>query len=132
MLLHIRGAAISALGTNWLIVCNESGDYPLRTLDGLSWVTLDGTIAGVASDGASRITGPAGTNVAFGRNLSYVWKYRGRLYFIEKSSMNLWYLPIDAVGGVLTKIPLAGATTGGGKAAVRSVLSIRRRRWARR
>jgi hypothetical protein len=121
---HFENAAVSALGTNWLIVCNESGDYPLRTSDGISWVTLDGTIAGVASDGASRITGPAGTNVAVGRNLSYVWKYRNRLYFIEKNSMNAWYLPIDAVGGVLTKIPLAGATTKGGELLFGSVFSL--------
>ena len=29
--------------------------------------------------------------------------------------MDAWYLPIDSVGGVLAKIPLAGAATLGGK-----------------
>jgi hypothetical protein len=121
---HFENAAVSSLGTNWLIVCNFAGDYPLRTPDGIAWHTLDGSLAGPAGDGASRITGPAGTNVVNGANLSYVWKYRNRLYFIEKNSMNCWYLPIDAVGGLLTKIPLAGACSKGGELLFGSVLSI--------
>src|SRR5262245_34843463 len=68
-----------------------------------------------ASDGASWITGPAGTPVANGRNLSYVWKYRNRLFFIGGGSMSAWYLPLNAVGGTLQEIPLSGAATRGGK-----------------
>jgi hypothetical protein len=100
-------------GTQWMVVCNESGDPVLR-FNGSTWVTLTGA-GGVAADGASHITGPAGTPVQFGSNLSYVWKYRSRLYFIEAGSMNVWYLPIDSVGGLLTKVPLAGAASKGGK-----------------
>lgn len=112
---QLANAAVSALGTNWLIAVNDSGaNYPLR-FNGTSWVTLDGTVAGPATDGASKITGPAGTAVEFGKGLAYVWKYRGRLYFVEVGSMNAWYLPIDSVGGLLAKIPLAGAATKGGK-----------------
>src|SRR4249919_1793037 len=113
---QFSNAAVSALGTNWLIAVNESGnDYPLR-FNGTSWVTLDGTAGAPApTDGGSKITGPAGTPVEFGKGLSYVWKYRGRLYFIGAGSMDAWYLPIDSVGGVLAKIPLAGAATLGGK-----------------
>ena len=113
---QFSNAAVSALGTNWMIAVNESGaDYPLR-FNGTSWVTLDGTAGAPApTDGAAKITGPAGTPVEFGKGLSYVWKYRGRLYFIGAGSMDAWYLPIDSVGGVLAKIPLAGAATLGGK-----------------
>jgi hypothetical protein len=111
---QMANAAVSALGTSWMIVCNESGDYPLR-FNGSTWVTLDGTVAGTPTDGASKITGPVGSAVEFGHGLSYVWKYRSRLYFAEAGSMNAWYLPIDSVGGVLAKIPLAGAATRGGK-----------------
>jgi hypothetical protein len=68
-----------------------------------------------ASDGASWITGPAGRPVAGGRALVYVWKYRNRLFFIEASSMNAWYLPLNSVGGVLQEIPLSGAATKGGR-----------------
>jgi hypothetical protein len=112
---QLANAAGGATGTNWMVVCNESGDYPLR-FNGTSWVTLDGTAGAPApTDGAAKITGPAGSAVEFGHNLSYVWKYRGRLYFIEAGSMNAWYLPIDSVGGLLAKIPLAGAASRGGK-----------------
>jgi hypothetical protein len=70
--------------------------------------------ASSAADGASWITGPVGSPVEFGHNLTYVCKYRNRLFFIEKRSMNVWYLAVDAVGGLLTKIPMSGAATRGG------------------
>jgi hypothetical protein len=162
---QFANAAVSALGTNWLIACNDTGDYPLR-FDGTTWVVLDpsaiiawanntayvvndvrydvtdrsywkcttnhtsaaaGTFSADriahptfwlpanASDGAGWIVGPIGTNVVNGLNLSYVWKYRNRLFFIEANSMNAWYLGINSVGGLLTQIPLAGSTTKGGK-----------------
>jgi len=87
----------------WLIAVNETGDFPLR-FDGTTWVTLN----------ADQITGPVGTPVEHGRNLSYVCKYRNRLFFIETKSMNAWYLGIDSIGGALLKIPLSGAATRGG------------------
>ena len=67
------------------------------------------------ADGVSWITGPAGSNVVGGGNLVYVCKHRSRYYFIELNSMNAWYLPTNAVGGLLSLIPLAGAATKGGK-----------------
>jgi hypothetical protein len=67
-----------------------------------------------APDGAGYITGPIGSNVVNGRNLSYVCKYRSHLFFIETKSMNLWYLLPDSIAGVLTQIPLSGAATHGG------------------
>jgi hypothetical protein len=67
-----------------------------------------------ASDGVSWITGPTGTPVEFGKNLSYVAKYRNRLFFVETKSMNVWYLDLDAIGGVLKKIPMSGAASLGG------------------
>jgi len=68
-----------------------------------------------ASDNISWIVGPAGTNVVNGANLSYVCKYRNRFFFIELNSMNAWYLPLNAAGGMLAMIPLSGAATRGGK-----------------
>ena len=79
---------------------------------------------GAGSDGVSLITGPADSNVVDGRNLSYVWKYRNRLYFIEKDSMNAWYLGIDSVGGLLKQIPLSGSATGGGSLIFGAVWSL--------
>lgn len=69
----------------------------------------------LAPDGLPWITGPSGTAVENGLNLTYVCKYRDRWFFIEANSMNAWYLPINAVGGILSMIPLSGAATKGGK-----------------
>jgi len=66
------------------------------------------------ADGASWITGPVGSPVIAGEGLTQVWKYRGRLFFIQGGSMNAWYLPVNAVGGALEQIPLSGAFTLGG------------------
>jgi hypothetical protein len=69
----------------------------------------------VASDDAPWIIGPAGTPVENGEALTYVCKYRNRLFFIERQSMNAWYLGLNAVGGQLNLLPLSGAATKGGK-----------------
>jgi len=103
---------LANLAGNWLIVVNDAGDPVLRFNSATGWVTL--LPPAVPSDGAAAITGPVGSPVEFGRNLTYVAKYRSRLYFIEKQSMNLWFLQTDSVGGTLTKIPVSGAATLGG------------------
>ena len=68
-----------------------------------------------AADGLSWITGPPGSTVQYGSNLTYVCKYRNRWFFVEGGTMNAWYLGIDSVGGALSMIPLSGAATKGGK-----------------
>lgn len=98
---HMANAADN---TVWMLATTDAGD-PVIRFNGLTW----GETTGTPTDGASPITNvPAA-------GLSYVWKYRNRLYFIERESMNAWYLGIDAVGGALAKIPLAGAAGKGGK-----------------
>lgn len=46
--------------------------------------------------------------------LSYVWAYKNRLWFIQKDTMDVWYLPVDQVGGELVKLPLGGIFPLGG------------------
>jgi hypothetical protein len=89
---------------DFLIAVNDAGDPPLR-FDGTTWTTLSG----------GEITGPGGSAVATGTNLVHVCKYRNRWFFIEANSMNAWYLGLNAIGGVLSMIPLSGAATKGGK-----------------
>jgi hypothetical protein len=69
----------------------------------------------LAADDSVFIIGPAGTPIENGGNLVYVCKYRNRWFFIEKNSMNAWFLPLNAVGGQLSMIPMSGAATKGGK-----------------
>ncbi|GMB80542.1 hypothetical protein NN6n1_13240 [Shinella zoogloeoides] len=47
-------------------------------------------------------------------DLCYVWVYKNRLFYVEKESMNAWYLPIDQVGGEAKVFPLGGEFTEGG------------------
>lgn len=46
--------------------------------------------------------------------LSYVWAFQQRLFFIQKDSLDAWYLDVDQVGGELTKLPLGGVFERGG------------------
>jgi hypothetical protein len=93
---------------DFLISVNDAGDFPLR-FDGTTWTTLS-----ASQINASTVTYP-GNNVSTGRNLVHVCKYRNRWFFIEKNSMNAWYLGINSIGGSLDMIPLSGAATRGGK-----------------
>lgn len=97
---NYSAAQLSNAAGRWLIAVNDAGNEPLR-YDGTTWTTM----------AAGDMTGPGGIPRA---KLVYVWKYRNRLFFIEQSSMNAWYLGIDAVGGALNIIPLSGAATKGG------------------
>lgn len=99
---YVAAQLANAAG-DFLMAANEGGD-PLLRYDGAAWTLLN----------SGQITGPAGTPVENGGALSYVWKYRNRLFFIEASSMNAWYLPLNAIQGALSLIPLSGAATKGG------------------
>ena len=102
---------------DWLIAVNDGGDYPLR-FDGTTWEVMDAAYTptgGKPSKITVNLTKYPGAKVANGQNLTYVCKYRNRLYFIELNSMNAWYLPLNAVGGELEMIPLSGSATKGGR-----------------
>jgi hypothetical protein len=106
-------AQLANQGGDWLIAINDAGEMPLR-YDGTTWEwMIPGYVPPVGKPTA--ITGPPGSAVENGGNLSYVCKYRNRLFFIELNSMNAWYLPLNAVGGLLEMIPLSGAASKGGK-----------------
>jgi len=47
-------------------------------------------------------------------NFSYVIVHKGRLWFIEKNTMNAWYLPIDAMAGEAKPFFLGGIFKRGG------------------
>lgn len=49
-----------------------------------------------------------------GRDLSFVWSHKSRLWFIEKDTLNAWYLPTNAFGGAATKFPLTSLFRLGG------------------
>ena len=90
-------------GGTFLVGVN--GTDPGFIYDGTTWESADtGTIA---------ITFPTGSTLTTA-DLSYVWMYQKRIWFIEKNSLNVWYLPVDQVGGELTLFPLGGVFPRGG------------------
>ena len=77
----------------YLIIAN--GADSVRSFDGSSWATP--SITGVTSS-----------------DLTQVWEFGGRLWFIEKTALSAWYLPVNAIAGAATEFPLASLFDRGG------------------
>lgn len=77
-------AQITTPGGSFLYLVNGA-DSP-RLWDGTTWVAVTG-----ASTPA--ITGVTTTS------LVHVTVFKNRLFFVERNSMNIWYLPVNSVGG---------------------------------
>jgi hypothetical protein len=83
-------------GGQFLIIVNGS-DTP-RNFNGTSW------------DTAPAITGSGLTS----SNLIHVNSYQQRLFFIEKNTMNYWYLDVNSIGGTASKVNLSSLFRHGG------------------
>lgn len=86
-------------GTSYLC-CFNGVDSP-RYWDGSNWITITG------------VSTPAITNVT-PTTLIYPFVHKRRMFLIQKNTLDLWYLPVDAVGGAAAKFSLAGIATKGG------------------
>lgn len=86
-------------GGNYLYAVN--GDDDAQLYDGTSWQAVN-------SGSTPAITGIATSS------LIYVWAFASRLFFIEKDSLNAWYLAVDSIGGAATQFSLAGVFKRGG------------------
>jgi len=106
------GASVSALTNGALQYVNFStvagmflvavnGDDKLKLYDGVAWADVDG-LSPIA------ITGLATTS------LVSVAVIKKRLWFVERNSMSVWYLPVAQVGGALTEFPLGQLFSRGG------------------
>lgn len=85
--------------SNWLIAVNGV-DKPLY-YDGTTWTAVDNG------------TSPALTGLT-STSIDNVFVFKGRLIFIEKTSLSFWYLAAGAAGGALTEFPLDGEAVRGG------------------
>ena len=47
-------------------------------------------------------------------DLAFVFAYKNRLIFIQKETLDWWYLPVDQIGGELARFPLGGVFQRGG------------------
>lgn len=87
------------------------------TAGGVFLVCVNGNDEALLFDGttwsATTIAFPALSTLTTA-DLIYVWNYANRLYFVQKESMDVWYLPVDTIGGTLTLLPLGGVFPRGG------------------
>lgn len=85
--------------SNYAILVNGA-DKPLY-FDGTTWTAIDA------------LSTPALTGITTTK-LIHVNVFKGRLLFVEKDTLNFWYLAAGAAGGALTKFPLDGEAPRGG------------------
>lgn len=93
----VNFGAVSA--THYLIMVNGQ-DKPFY-YDGASWLAIDG------------LSTPALTGLTTTKIVS-VNVFKNRLFFLEKSKLNFWYLAVQNVGGALTEFILDSLATRGG------------------
>src|SRR5690606_13311038 len=73
-------------GGHFLLAFN--GDDDPQNYNGTTWATTPA------------ITGSG----LVASNLVYPWSWKSRLFMVEKNSTNVWYLPVNSIGGAATKI----------------------------
>ena len=87
-------AQMSNAGVTNLTVVN--GTDPPRNYDGATWTT------------------PAFTGLATPEDLSFVWSFASRLFYVRKNTMSVYYLAVDTIAGALSEFSLAGVFQEGG------------------
>lgn len=113
----VTGSTSGAIGT----VVGLSGTSPIGTLllSNVTGTFVDNELLTEAGGGSATANGTTslflvGITGIDTDKLAYVWNFKGRLFFIERDSMNVWYLPIDAVGGAMVQFPMGGLFPLGG------------------
>lgn len=87
-------------GGAFLIAVNGADD--MLQFDGTTWLEVD------AASSPRAITGVATAD------LSAVWTHGSRLWFVEKDTLNAWYLAADSIAGAAVKFPLTSIFNRGG------------------
>lgn len=80
-------------GGNFLVCCN--GSDSVLNYNGTTW--SNPSITGVTS-----------------ASLNYVYPTKARLWFIEKASLRVWYLPVNSIAGTASAIDLSSLCRHGG------------------
>lgn len=80
-------------GGHFMYAVNGSDDPLLY--DGTTWKHMNGASTPTLTGSGLTVSDLMNVNV-----------HKNRVWFVEKNSMNAWYLPTDAIGGVLVKFPL--------------------------
>ena len=86
-------------GTSYL--CAFNGEDSPQYWDGSSWITITG------------VSTPAITGITTSE-IIHAFVFKRRMYLILVDSLDVYYLPVDGVGGAAQKIPLGGIAYKGG------------------
>ncbi len=91
----------------WIVV-------QFQTAGGTFLRMVNGADTPLIYDGSAFGTAPAITS-AVPEDLAFVWQHKNRLWFVEKDTLNAWYLPVDSIGGAAVKFPLGAVFALGGR-----------------
>lgn len=115
--LTLTGGTSAATGT--IVKVIDDGTTGTLWLAGVTGTFQDNEAITDSATGAATADGAPTT--LFGKvdgidpaNLSQNWAYKSRLFYVEKNSLNAWYLAADSISGTITKLPLGGVFTLGG------------------
>jgi hypothetical protein len=117
----VTGGTSGATGTIWRVTDEGSGEGYLYLTDVTG--TFDDNEALTDGDGgaatANGTQASAVPGMDFGSftsaDMDFVWSYKNRLWFVQKDSLDVWYLDTDSIGGTATVFPLGGVFSHGGK-----------------
>lgn len=86
---------MATAGGDYLIAVNGANNH--WVFDGSAWAQNTPAITGVSSSA-----------------LSHVTVFKNRLWFVQKDTLNAWYLGVDSLGGAASAFSLAGVFKRGG------------------
>ncbi len=97
----VQSINFSAAGRNFLICCSEDDGY-------IRYDTTDGWVQVAAGAGAGQLAGvpPA--------DLVQVCAWKQRLWFVERNSRSVWYLPVLAMAGTAVELDIGAQLKRGG------------------
>lgn len=112
----ITGATSTAHGV--LVAQQDNGSTGFLVLSGVVGTFQDNEIisggGGSAAANGTQATSFIGISGVATSDLIFPWAFKNRLFFIEKESMNVWYMPVDQLGGTALVFPLGGVFSLGG------------------
>lgn len=90
----------TTVGGSFLSMVN--GSDSMQLYNGTAWQAVTDISTPIAITGVTTA------------NLIHMNAYKNRLFFVEKNTLNFWYLPINSIGGVANVFPLGSIFTRGG------------------
>lgn len=116
----ITGGTSGATGTLWRQNAATATTGHLLLTDVTGTFEDDDALTGASAGAADAIGGPvvAAPGMDFGdfssADMSFVWVYKSRLYFVQKETLTAWYLEVDSIGGEAASFPMGGVFPNGG------------------